>query len=202
MIGYVMSGQCQQMFEYFWQTLALLALGTKHPSKFSNLCHRAQPDAYDSLSKGTLTSRMHLWAERPLIPESSTCSSESTTPFAAHVCWVFRKSFVWIHCLCACAEHLSKYKYTGNIFGIYHCLQAPQWERSTGEQDVNFCVTANCLLCCWLKMTVTYSSKVANATFFGFHRLLLRWRGSIYKLLYREFFVFAILYTILSVVYR
>ncbi|XP_062383683.1 bestrophin-3-like [Sardina pilchardus] len=51
-------------------------------------------------------------------------------------------------------------------------------------------------------MTVTYSSKVANATFFGFHRLLLRWKGSIYKLLYREFLVFALLYTILSIVYR
>ncbi|KAF7694170.1 bestrophin-3-like [Silurus meridionalis] len=51
-------------------------------------------------------------------------------------------------------------------------------------------------------MTVTYSSKVANATFFGFHRLLLRWRGSIYKLLYREFLVFALLYTILSFIYR
>ncbi|XP_030575788.1 bestrophin-3 [Archocentrus centrarchus] len=51
-------------------------------------------------------------------------------------------------------------------------------------------------------MTVTYSSKVANATFFGFHQLLLRWRGSIYKLLYREFILFALLYTVLSVVYR
>lgn len=51
-------------------------------------------------------------------------------------------------------------------------------------------------------MTVTYSSKVANATFFSFHRLLLRWRGSIYKLLYREFVVFLALYTGLSVVYR
>ncbi|XP_045144816.1 bestrophin-3 [Echinops telfairi] len=51
-------------------------------------------------------------------------------------------------------------------------------------------------------MTVTYSSKVANATFFGFHRLLLKWRGSIYKLLYREFIVFAILYTAISLVYR
>ncbi|MGH0128097.1 UNVERIFIED_CONTAM: hypothetical protein FKN15_060263 [Acipenser sinensis] len=50
-------------------------------------------------------------------------------------------------------------------------------------------------------MTVTYSSKVANATFFGFHRLLLRWRGSIYKLLYREFLVFAGLYTALSIIY-
>nr|XP_009667896.1 PREDICTED: bestrophin-3 [Struthio camelus australis] len=48
-------------------------------------------------------------------------------------------------------------------------------------------------------MTVTYSSKVANATFFGFHRLLLKWKGSIYKLLYREFIVFATLYTALSI---
>ncbi|KAK3518198.1 hypothetical protein QTP70_033898 [Hemibagrus guttatus] len=51
-------------------------------------------------------------------------------------------------------------------------------------------------------MTVTYSSKVANATFFGFHRLLLRWKGSIYKLLYREFLVFVLLYSILSLIYR
>ncbi|XP_060924632.1 bestrophin-3-like [Limanda limanda] len=51
-------------------------------------------------------------------------------------------------------------------------------------------------------MTVTYSSKVANASFFSFHRLLLRWRGSIYKLLYREFTMFVLLYTVLSVVYR
>ncbi|XP_049893207.1 bestrophin-3-like [Epinephelus moara] len=51
-------------------------------------------------------------------------------------------------------------------------------------------------------MTVTYSSKVANATFFSFHRLLLRWRGSIYKLLYREFILFVLLYSVLSLVYR
>uniref|UniRef100_A0A8C5R2B0 Bestrophin homolog n=1 Tax=Leptobrachium leishanense TaxID=445787 RepID=A0A8C5R2B0_9ANUR len=51
-------------------------------------------------------------------------------------------------------------------------------------------------------MTVTYSSKVANASFFGFHRLLVKWRGSIYKLLYREFFLFIGLYTALSIIYR
>ncbi|KAK5849422.1 hypothetical protein PBY51_009066 [Eleginops maclovinus] len=51
-------------------------------------------------------------------------------------------------------------------------------------------------------MTVTYSSKVANASFFSFHRLLLRWRGSIYKLLYREFLLFLLLYSALSLVYR
>nr|XP_010302431.1 PREDICTED: bestrophin-3 [Balearica regulorum gibbericeps] len=50
-------------------------------------------------------------------------------------------------------------------------------------------------------MTVTYSSKVANATFFGFHRLLLKWKGSIYKLLYREFIVFATLYTAINIFY-
>nr|XP_020641742.1 bestrophin-3 isoform X1 [Pogona vitticeps] len=51
-------------------------------------------------------------------------------------------------------------------------------------------------------MTVTYSSRVANATFFGFHRLLLKWKGSIYKLLYREFLLFACLYTAISILYR
>uniref|UniRef100_A0A8C6VSJ5 Bestrophin homolog n=1 Tax=Naja naja TaxID=35670 RepID=A0A8C6VSJ5_NAJNA len=51
-------------------------------------------------------------------------------------------------------------------------------------------------------MTVTYSSKVANATFFGFHRLLLKWKGSIYKLLYRELILFACLYTAISILYR
>ncbi|XP_029901497.1 bestrophin-3-like [Myripristis murdjan] len=51
-------------------------------------------------------------------------------------------------------------------------------------------------------MTVPYSSQVANASFFGFHRLLLRWTGSIYKLLYREFLVFAAMYSGLSAIYR
>uniref|UniRef100_A0AAV2IYZ2 Bestrophin homolog n=1 Tax=Knipowitschia caucasica TaxID=637954 RepID=A0AAV2IYZ2_KNICA len=53
-----------------------------------------------------------------------------------------------------------------------------------------------------VNMTVTYSSEVANASFFSFHRLLLRWRGSIYKLLYREFAVFSLVYALLSLVYR
>lgn len=78
--------------------------------------------------------------------------------------------------------------------------------------DADVCLVLNVLLTCILsscssrkklsKMTVTYSSKVANATFFGFHRLLLKWRGSIYKLLYREFIVFAVFYTAISLVYR
>lgn len=65
---------------------------------------------------------------------------------------------------------------------------------------LSVCLCARLSAC--LRMTVTYSSKVANASFFTFHRLLLRWRGSIYKLLYREFMVFVGLYSALSVVYR
>ncbi|KAM8931122.1 bestrophin-4 [Pelodytes ibericus] len=51
-------------------------------------------------------------------------------------------------------------------------------------------------------MTVSYTLKVANARFGGFSKLLFRWKGSIYKLLYKEFLVFAVLYTALSLVYR
>lgn len=51
-------------------------------------------------------------------------------------------------------------------------------------------------------MTVTYSNRVADAKLGTFSRLLLRWRGSIYKLLYREFLIFIGLYFIISVTYR
>ncbi|XP_074859158.1 bestrophin-4 [Carettochelys insculpta] len=51
-------------------------------------------------------------------------------------------------------------------------------------------------------MTVSYTLKVANAHFGGFSKLLFRWKGSIYKLLYKEFIVFVVLYTTLSLTYR
>ncbi|XP_069837322.1 bestrophin-4 [Dendropsophus ebraccatus] len=51
-------------------------------------------------------------------------------------------------------------------------------------------------------MTVSYTLEVANARFGGFSKLLFRWKGSIYKLLYKELLVFSVCYTILSVVYR
>lgn len=51
-------------------------------------------------------------------------------------------------------------------------------------------------------MTVTYSRRVADAGLGTFFHLLLRWRGSIYKLLYRELVIFTLLYCFLSVVYR
>nr|XP_031315324.1 bestrophin-1 [Camelus dromedarius] len=51
-------------------------------------------------------------------------------------------------------------------------------------------------------MTVTYSSQVANARFGSFSRLLLCWRGSIYKLLYGEFLIFLLCYYIIRFIYR
>ncbi|XP_036421302.1 bestrophin-4 [Colossoma macropomum] len=51
-------------------------------------------------------------------------------------------------------------------------------------------------------MTVSYTLEVANARFAGFTKLLFRWKGSIYKLLYKEFLVFCFLYSFFSVIYR
>ncbi|KAJ8270861.1 hypothetical protein GJAV_G00120100 [Gymnothorax javanicus] len=51
-------------------------------------------------------------------------------------------------------------------------------------------------------MTVSYTLKVANARFGGFSKLLFRWKGSIYKLLYKEFLLFGGLYSIFSIMYR
>ncbi|KAM6219496.1 bestrophin-2a [Rhynchocyon petersi] len=51
-------------------------------------------------------------------------------------------------------------------------------------------------------MTVTYTARVANTRFGGFSQLLLLWRGSIYKLLWRELLGFLGLYMALSATYR
>ncbi|XP_067292129.1 bestrophin-1 isoform X2 [Pseudorasbora parva] len=51
-------------------------------------------------------------------------------------------------------------------------------------------------------MTVTYSQQVADARLGTFYRLLLRWKGSIYKLLYRELLIFTVMYCTISITYR
>ncbi|CAL8330053.1 unnamed protein product [Lota lota] len=51
-------------------------------------------------------------------------------------------------------------------------------------------------------MTVTYTARVANARFCGFSKLLLAWKGSIYKVLYKEFLAFCAMYTAISITYR
>ena len=52
------------------------------------------------------------------------------------------------------------------------------------------------------KMTVTYSLDVANTRFCGFAKLLARWKGSIYQILWKEFSIFCLAYTALSITYR
>ena len=51
-------------------------------------------------------------------------------------------------------------------------------------------------------MTITYTGRVANANLFVFSRLLVHWKGSIYKLVYKEMLIFCILYATLSLTYR
>ncbi|CAH1405556.1 unnamed protein product [Nezara viridula] len=51
-------------------------------------------------------------------------------------------------------------------------------------------------------MTVSYQYEVASSTSGGFTRLLFMWRGSLYKLIYRELILFLVLFGILSALYR
>ncbi|XP_015925199.1 bestrophin-4-like [Parasteatoda tepidariorum] len=51
-------------------------------------------------------------------------------------------------------------------------------------------------------MTISYSLDVAKARFCGLAQLLLRWKGGVYKILWREFLLFCMAYTALSVTYR
>ena len=52
-------------------------------------------------------------------------------------------------------------------------------------------------------MTVSYTADVANASAFGcFTAILLRWRGSVYKLVFKELVAYVAAYFILNAIYR
>ncbi|XP_025153867.1 bestrophin-4 isoform X2 [Harpegnathos saltator] len=51
-------------------------------------------------------------------------------------------------------------------------------------------------------MTVSYQYEVASSTSGGFTRLLFMWRGSLYKLIYRELLLYLILFGTMSALYR
>lgn len=53
-----------------------------------------------------------------------------------------------------------------------------------------------------LTMTVSYQYDVASSTSGGFIRLLFRWRGSIWKLVYQEMLLFTAAYFTLTMLYR
>jgi predicted membrane chloride channel (bestrophin family) len=50
-------------------------------------------------------------------------------------------------------------------------------------------------------MTVSYQYDVASSSTGGFFRLLWRWRGSIWKLLYKELVLFIAIYISIALTY-
>lgn len=51
-------------------------------------------------------------------------------------------------------------------------------------------------------MTISYQRDVASSTAGGFTRLLFKWKGSLYKLIYRELLLFLGSFILLSLIYR
>jgi hypothetical protein len=51
-------------------------------------------------------------------------------------------------------------------------------------------------------MTVQYSASVSTARFFTLHRLMFRWRGSIWRLIWHELLAWFIMYGAISFTYR
>ncbi|VDD87451.1 unnamed protein product [Enterobius vermicularis] len=51
-------------------------------------------------------------------------------------------------------------------------------------------------------MTVSYNYDVCSASVTGFIRLLFRWKGSIWKCVFKELFIWTILYSMVSFMYR
>lgn len=51
-------------------------------------------------------------------------------------------------------------------------------------------------------MTVTYSLEVSTSGFLKFNRLMFRWRGSIWQVIWYELAIWSLCYTAISAVYR
>ncbi|XP_059166252.1 bestrophin-4-like [Physella acuta] len=51
-------------------------------------------------------------------------------------------------------------------------------------------------------MTIIYQNRVATTSLGGFLRLLIAWKGSVYKLLYKELVIFLVMYATISMIYR
>ena len=51
-------------------------------------------------------------------------------------------------------------------------------------------------------MTIIYQYRVATTSLGGFLKLLGAWRGSVYKLLFKELLLFTLIYAAISVSYR
>ena len=52
-------------------------------------------------------------------------------------------------------------------------------------------------------MTVSYTGDVANASPFGiFVKILYKWKGSVYKLVYKELLAYVLCYFVINITYR
>ncbi|KAH9496063.1 Bestrophin-3 [Bulinus truncatus] len=51
-------------------------------------------------------------------------------------------------------------------------------------------------------MTIIYQNRVATTSLGGFLKLLRAWRGSVYKLMFKELIIFCVLYLVISLIYR
>ncbi|XP_065319250.1 bestrophin homolog 24-like isoform X2 [Gordionus sp. m RMFG-2023] len=51
-------------------------------------------------------------------------------------------------------------------------------------------------------MTISYTNKVSKSRIGSFIRVIFLWKGSIYKLVYKEFFLFILLYYMINIFYR
>ena len=51
-------------------------------------------------------------------------------------------------------------------------------------------------------MTITYTRELSNDTVGGFTSLLFKWKGSLYKIIFRELILFLIVFSIIGAFYR
>ncbi|CBY35085.1 unnamed protein product [Oikopleura dioica] len=51
-------------------------------------------------------------------------------------------------------------------------------------------------------MTITYSQEVAEVKFMGFGKLLFKWKGSVYKLFWRELITWLVIYVVIAMLNR
>ncbi|VDD94624.1 unnamed protein product [Enterobius vermicularis] len=51
-------------------------------------------------------------------------------------------------------------------------------------------------------MTVSYNADVSSASFWSFVKIMLRWRGSVWKMIYFELVLWCTTFTIFSLIYR
>lgn len=51
-------------------------------------------------------------------------------------------------------------------------------------------------------MTIAYQADVSTSTLLGFWKLVARWRGSVYKLIYKEMLVYGAAFTAIAIWYR